>query len=102
MLLMIEKEIRGRLYNSTNKNAKVDKRYMQHLDKKEESSYLKYWDISSLYGWEMSLRLSKTELIELKMFLNLIKTSQKDSKEKVTDGILLNLILNVLIMYMNF
>ena len=39
---------------------------MEDYDKNKESSYLKYWDVNSLFGWAMSLKLSvnKFEWIE--------------------------------------
>ena len=30
---------------------------MKDCDKDKESSYLKYWDVSSLYSWAMSQKL---------------------------------------------
>ena len=39
---------------------------MKDYDKNKESSYLKYWNVNSLYGWAMSqkLPLNKFEWIE--------------------------------------
>ena len=32
---------------------------MKDYSKNKESSYLKYWDINSLYGWSISQSFSK-------------------------------------------
>ena len=39
---------------------------MKDYDENKESSYLKYWDVNNLYGWEMSqnLPLNNFEWIE--------------------------------------
>ena len=47
---MVEKGIRGRIYQSVNRYAIADKKYMEDYDKNEELSYLKYWDVYNLYG----------------------------------------------------
>ena len=50
LLLMVEKGIRGGIYQSVNRYAIADKKYMEDYDKNEELSYLKYWDVYNLYG----------------------------------------------------
>ena len=36
---------------------KANNKYMKDYDKNKESSYIKYWDVTSLYGWAMSQKL---------------------------------------------
>ena len=45
---------------------KVFKKYIKDYDKNKESSYLQYWDINNLYGWEMlqKLPVNNFELIK--------------------------------------
>ena len=50
MLLMVEKCIRGGICHAIHRYAKVNNKYMKDHDKNKESSYLKYWDVISLYG----------------------------------------------------
>ena len=57
MLLMVEKSITGGLCYSMNIYAKAINKYMKDYDKNKESSYLKYWDMNNICGWEMSQTL---------------------------------------------
>ena len=57
MLLMVEKSIRGRICHSIYRYAETNNKYMKDYDKNKESSYLQYWDVYDLYGWEMSQKL---------------------------------------------
>ena len=50
MLLMIEKSIRGVMFQSTHRYAKANNKYMKYYDKRIESSYLTYLDANNLYG----------------------------------------------------
>ena len=36
---------------------KANDKYIKNCNKNKESSDLKYWDVSNLYGWAMSQKL---------------------------------------------
>ena len=55
MLLMVEKGIRREICHAIHQYAKTNNKYMHNYDKNKISSYLKYWGVSNLYGWIMSL-----------------------------------------------
>ena len=57
MLLMVEKGIRGGIYQTIHRHAKVNNKYMKNYNKDIISSYLMYLDVNNLYGWEMSQKL---------------------------------------------
>ena len=57
MLLMIEKETRGGIYQALHGYAKANNKYMKNYDKDIISSYLMYLDDNNLYGWAMSQKL---------------------------------------------
>ena len=57
MLLMVEKGIRGGIWQSIYQYAKANNKHMKDYDRNKESSYLQGWDISYLYGWAMSQKL---------------------------------------------
>ena len=58
MLLMVEKGIRRRICHSIYRYAKTNNKYMKNYDKNKELSYIQYWDVNNLYGWEMSQNTS--------------------------------------------
>ena len=66
MLLMVEKEIRGRICHAIHQYAKTNRKYMKDYDKNKELSYLKYWDVNDLSSRAMSQKLpvNNFELIE--------------------------------------
>ena len=57
MLLMVEEGIRGGIYHSIHRYAKVNNKYMKNYNKDEESSYIQYIDAINLYRWAMSKKL---------------------------------------------
>ena len=57
MLLMVEKGIRGGIFQATHRYARANNKYMNDYDKNFESSYLVFLDANNLYGWTMSQKL---------------------------------------------
>ena len=57
MLLMVEKRIRGGIFQAIHWHAKANNKYMKNYDKDIKSSYLAYLDANNLYGWAMSQKL---------------------------------------------
>ena len=57
MLLIVEKEIRGRICQAIHRHAKANNKYMKNYNKDVVSSYLMYLDGNNLYGWAMCQKL---------------------------------------------
>ena len=57
MLLMVEKGIRGGIWNAVHHYATANNKYAEDYDENKESSYLQYWDVNNLQKWEMSQKL---------------------------------------------
>ena len=57
MLLIVEKEIRGRICQAIHRHAKANNKYMKNYNKDVVSSYLMYLDGNNLYGWAMYQKL---------------------------------------------
>ena len=57
MLLIVEKGIRGGICQVVHKYTKANNKDMKHHDKSEESSYIQYFDVDSLYVWAVSQKL---------------------------------------------
>ena len=49
MLLMIEKGIRGGIWQAAHMYAKANNKYMKNYDKNNESSYIEYLDAKNLH-----------------------------------------------------
>ena len=54
---MIEKGIRGRICQATDRYAKAINNYVKNYNKNIESSCIEYLDADNLYGWAMSQKL---------------------------------------------
>ena len=54
MLLIVVKGIRGVICHSVYLYAKANNKYMKNYDKNKEPSYIQYWDVNNLYGWDLS------------------------------------------------
>ena len=57
MLLIAEKGIRDGIRHAIHWYVKANDKYIKNCNKNKESSDLKYWDVSNLYGWAMSQKL---------------------------------------------
>ena len=75
---------------------------MKDYNKNKESSFLKYWDINKLYGWEMlqKLRVNKFEWIKDTSKFNEDFTTI--IMRKVIKVVVSKLMVNFLKNYMNF
>ena len=58
---MVQKEIRGGICHSINKNIKTNNKYIKDYDINKESPYVKSFDLNNLYGWGMSQKLPVNE-----------------------------------------
>ena len=57
ILLIVEKEIRGRICHAIHRYPKANNKYMKDYDKNKELPYLKHWDVNNLYSWTMSQKI---------------------------------------------
>ena len=57
MLLIVEKGIRGGIFQAIHRHAKVNNKYMKNCNKNIISSYRMYLDPNNLYGWAVSQKL---------------------------------------------
>ena len=57
MLLMVEKDTRGKICHALNEYGKANNKHLKHYDKNKEQSYLKYWYVNNFYGQAMSQKL---------------------------------------------
>ena len=86
MLLMLEKGIRGRIYEAIHRYAKANNKYMNIYDKGIESSYLVFLDANNLYGWAMSRKLSVNGFKWLEKLSKFIKRFIKSYNENSHKG----------------
>ena len=58
MLLMVGEDIRCGICRAIYRYVEAYNKYTKNYDKNKESSWLKYWEVNSLYGWAISQKLS--------------------------------------------
>ena len=61
MLLMMRKGIRAGICHAIYWYVKANNRCMKNYDKKEESSYLKFWEVNNFYGRAVSQKLPEND-----------------------------------------
>ena len=60
MISVVEKGIRAEICYAIHQYLKANNKYMKDYGENEESSQLKYWDVSNLQGWAVSQMLPAT------------------------------------------
>ena len=75
---------------------------MKDYDKNKESSYLQYWDVSNLYGWAMSRKITVNNFEWMKDTSQFNENYIKSIMKKVMKHISSKLMFNILKNYMSF
>ena len=75
---------------------------MKDYDKNKESSYLKYWDVTDLYGWEMPQKLPVNTFEQVKHTFELKEDFIKNHNEEKDEGYFLVVDVQYPKKYMNF
>ena len=57
MILMIETQISGGIWQATHRYPKANNKFTKNYVKNIDSLYIEYLDANNLYGWEMSQKL---------------------------------------------
>ena len=70
---MLEKGIRGGIFNAIYWYTKANNIDMNGYDENKESSYLNYWDVNNLRGWQRHKSFQHLIFNGLKIFCNLLK-----------------------------
>ena len=91
MLLIIAKSI-----------SRANSKYMKDYDKNKKSSYLKYWDVNNLYGWEMSQMLLVNDFKWVEDISEINRDFIKAIMIKVTKDVFLKLMFNIPKIYITF
>ena len=86
VLLMIEKGIRGGICHPSHRYAKANNKYMKEYDKNKESSYLQYWNVNNLYGWEMSQKLPVNNFVWIESTSQFNEDFIKNYNEESEEG----------------
>ena len=102
LLLMVEKGIRGGIFHSIYQYAKTNNKYMKDYDKNKKWSYLKYWNVNSLYGWAMLRKLPVNNFEWIGDTSQFNEDFIKNYNEESDERYFLKLMFNILKNYMDF
>ena len=97
--LFIEKGLRGGICYIAKRCAKANNKYMNDYDPEKPSTFITYLDKNDLYGWTMNEYLPYGEF---KWLENVHGFDVNSINEKSDAGYFLELILNILMNYMNY
>ena len=86
MLLIVEKGIRGGICHAIYQYARANNKYMKNYNENKGSSYLKYWDLTNLYGWAMSQKLSVNKFKWIEDISQFNENFVKDNDEESDKG----------------
>ena len=89
MLLIVEKEIRGRIVYEIHRYAKVRNKYMKNYDKTIQLSCLMYLNVNNFYGWGMCQKLPVNGFKWIKKFSKFDEEFKKNMMWKVIKDIFL-------------
>ena len=96
--LFIEKGLRRRISYIAKKYARANNKYMNNYDSKKPSTFITYLDMNNLYGWAMS---EYHPYEEFQWLENIDEFNINSINKKSDTGYFLELILNILIIYIN-
>ena len=96
MLLMIKKVIKVSICHSINRNAKVNKKYVNRYDTNKELSNLKYWDVKNFHGWKISQKLPLIDFKWVEDFSEFDECFIKSYNEEIDKGYFLEVGVNIL------
>ena len=92
MLLLVEKRIRGGIYQAIHRYAKPNNKYMNNHNKNIISPFLMYLDANNLCGWAM---IQKLPVDGFKWVEDLSQFDESFMMKTVTRDILLKQMLNI-------
>ena len=95
MLLMVEKGITGGLCQSIHCYGKAYNKCMNDYHKNKESSFLRYWDVNNLYGWEMSQKLPGNVFNWIENISEFVERFIKGYNEKRDEGYVFESVSNI-------
>ena len=102
VLLMLKTGIKGGICHAIHQYVKGNNKYMKNYDKNKESSYLKYWNLNTLYGWAMSQKCTVNGFEWVKGTSQFNKGFIESYNEEYDEGYFLEVDIQYLKSYMSF